>query len=207
MLHITKRFIAGLVGFALASAASAATTTATVAPRVGQVFMTVDEALKLAFPEAEVSRETCYLTDAERARVKKVANVDFDKGVVFPYVARKKGAIVGTAYFDTHRVRTLRETIMVVVKPDDTIDRIEVLSFGEPVDYVPRAIWYGQFCKKKLDRELDLNRGIRGVTGATLTARATTESARRVLALHKVLGERPPKEREKVAHKGANPKR
>ena len=37
------------------------------------------------------------------------------------------------------------------------------------------------------DDELSMKRGIRAVTGATLTARATTDAARRVLAVHKVI--------------------
>ena len=38
-----------------------------------------------------------------------------------------------------------------------------------------------------MNDELSMKRGIRAVTGATLTARATTDAARRVLALHHVL--------------------
>ncbi|MDH3816392.1 MAG: hypothetical protein OEV48_17995 [Acidobacteriota bacterium] len=37
-----------------------------------------------------------------------------------------------------------------------------------------------------MDDELALKRDIRPVTGATLTARATTEAVRRVLAIHAV---------------------
>ena len=61
--------------------------------------------------------------------------------------------------------------------------------FAEPKDYLPRAKWYAQFVGCKLDGRLRLKRGIKGVTGATLTARATTGAARRMLALHQVLEE------------------
>ena len=50
----------------------------------------------------------------------------------------KDGHAVGTAYFDTHVVRTMPETIMVVVDPAGAIARIEVLSFSEPEEYLPR---------------------------------------------------------------------
>ena len=76
---------------------------------------------------------------------------------------------------------------MVVVDPAGSIVRIEVLSFSEPEEYLPRAHWYQQFPGRRLDDELSLSRAIRPVSGATLTARATTEAARRVLALHRVL--------------------
>ena len=56
----------------------------------------------------------------------------------------------------------------------------------EPEEYLPRPSWYAQFIGKRLDDDLRLKRGIKGVTGATLTARATTDAARRLLALHAV---------------------
>jgi hypothetical protein len=86
-------------------------------------------------------------------------------------------------------VRTLEETVMVVVDPDGRVARVEVIAFDEPPDYLPRAEWYRQFDGRPLDAELDLERAIRPVTGATLTAVATTAAARRVLALHRALAE------------------
>jgi hypothetical protein len=79
------------------------------------------------------------------------------------------------------------ETIMVVVDPAGAISRIEVLSFSEPEEYLPRPQWYAQFTGKPLNDELSMKRAIHPVTGATLTAQATTDAARRVLALHRVL--------------------
>jgi hypothetical protein len=103
------------------------------------------------------------------------------------YAATRGGREAGTAYFDTHLVRTQAETLMVVVLPGGAIGRIEVLSFSEPEEYLPRERWYAQFSGRVLDDELAMRRGIRAVSGATLTARATTEAARRVLAIHHAL--------------------
>ncbi len=151
--------------------------------------LTVDEALKLAFPGCRVKRTTVYLKKPHKKRIAKLAGEKWTKGVVFPYVATKDGKLVGTAYFDAHRVRTLRETVMIVVEPTGKIGRVEVLAFGEPPAYRPRAKWYAQFVGHELNARLRLKRGIQGVSGATLTARATTSAARRTLALHEVLGE------------------
>lgn len=157
----------------------------------GKVFMSVDEALELAFPRCEVKRESVYLSDAERKRVATLAGAKaFEQGIVFPYVARKNGVIVGTAYFDAHRVRSMRQTLMVVVSPQAVVERIDVLAFAEPTEYIPNKAWYKQFALKPLDDRLRLKRDIAGVTGATLTARATTRCARRVLALHTTIAER-----------------
>jgi hypothetical protein len=158
----------------------------------GKVHLSQDEALRLAFPGASVERKTAFLTEAEREEVARLAGGPKPAALQPYYVAKKDGAIAGTAYFDVHVVRTQNEVLMVVVKPDGSVGRLEVLSFFEPEEYLPRPAWYAQFPGKTLGDELSEKRAIRPVTGATLTVRATTEAVRRVLALHQLLLKRPP---------------
>lgn len=178
------RRLAGCVGLAALLAVGPAAE--------ARVLLTQEEALASAFPGCTVERTTVYLTTAESARAAALAEDEPPGGVVFVYRATCGGAFAGTAYFDHHRVRTLAETVMVVVTPDAKVSRVEVLAFDEPIEYMPREAWYDQFEGRALDDELRLKAAIRPVTGATLTARATTAAARRVLALHRVLGERKP---------------
>lgn len=154
------------------------------------VLLSVDEALGLAFPDCRVERESVFLTEEEMTEASALAGAPRSRALVVRYVAVRDGTRFGTAYFDTHRVRTLDETIMVTVQPDGTIGRIEVVSFDEPPDYLPREGWYRQFDGRTLDDDLQMNRGIRAVTGATLTANVTTAAARRVLAVHRVIEDR-----------------
>jgi hypothetical protein len=156
-------------------------------PAAAKVFLTVDEALKLAFPGCAVTRRTAFLTPEQVKRARELAGAEVPSALLTYYVATRGGRPAGTAYFDTHRVRTLPETLMIVVDPQNRVSRIEVISFREPEEYMPRGAWYQQFLNKSLDPDLQLKRGIRPVTGATLTARATTDAVRRVLALHQVL--------------------
>lgn len=164
------------------------------APAAAKVFLTVDEALKLAFPGSQAERRTAYLTAEQVKRARALAGVELTSALVNYYVATRGGQPAGTAYFDTHRVRTLPETLMIVVDPQGKVGRIEVISFREPEEYMPRGAWYQQFLGKALGPDLQLKRDVRPVTGATLTARATTDAVRRVLALHQVIsggGSRP----------------
>jgi hypothetical protein len=157
-----------------------------------KVFLTQEEALRLAFPGATIAHRTAFLTPAQQKEARSLSgDEDPPAALVNFYVATKEGQEIGTAYFDTHVVRTMPETIMVVVDPASRIARIEVLSFSEPEEYLPRPRWYEQFAGKPLDDELSTKRGIHPVTGATLTVRATTDAARRVLALHRILHEPP----------------
>lgn len=155
-----------------------------------QQVTTQEQALALAYPApATVERRTAYL-DSEQldaARRFAGAGVDVEQNVVTYYVARRDGQPIGVAYFDSHRVRTMPEVIMVLVTPDDRIHRIEVLKFTEPPEYRAPDGWLAQFTGKPLAPSLDVKRDIINMTGATLTSRAVTEAARRVLALHAVI--------------------
>lgn len=166
---------------------------AVVSPTVAaKVLLTVQAALQEAFPGAIVERPTVYLTAEQKEKIEVLSGQEAASGIVRPARALRGGELAGTAYFDTHRVRTLAETLMVVVDNEGKVTSLEVLSFKEPLDYLPKEPWYRQFLGRSLDRELELSRGIHGVTGATLTARATTDAVRRVLATHQVLSERLP---------------
>jgi hypothetical protein len=175
----------------------------------GRVFMELDEALKLAFPKLEVKRSTRFLSKAQKARVKTLGGSPIVSGIIYPYEAWRKDpktgekVLVGTAYFETHRVRSLRETVMFVVSPEGKILRTEVLAFYEPLDYMPNKRFYAQFKGQVLDDELRVSRGIKTVTGCTLSVNASTKSARRILAIHKVLGEPAPPPKEKGGVKGS----
>lgn len=166
---------------------------ALAAPRHGaaaQARLSQQEALRLAFPApAEIERHTAFLTsdDLERARRLAGSNVDLRQRVVTYYIGRGPDGPLGVAYFDAHRVRTLNEVVMVVVRPDGRIERIEVLVFAEPPEYAPPDGWIRQMEGRALTSELSLKGAIVNMTGATLTSGALVQAARRVLALHEVI--------------------
>ena len=153
----------------------------------GRVYLTQQKAIDNAFPApATVERRVLYL-DAEQARrAAEAAGVPVEGRVVPYYVGTRDGQVAGYAYFDTHMVRTLAETIVVLLAPDGRIVRIEILSFDEPEDYLPPKRWLDQFQDRVRTDDLSAKSGIRSLTGATLSARAITQAARRVLALHRL---------------------
>jgi len=152
-----------------------------------RVYLTQAEALAIAFPPPqEVDRRTLYLSEDQAVRTAALAGAPVDSRVVPYYVGRADGGITGYAYFDTHLVRTLPETVMMVVEPGGAIRRIDILSFEEPPDYLPGDRWLQQFRGRELGPGLTLNQEIRALTGATLSSRAITQATRRVLALHRL---------------------
>ncbi len=153
-----------------------------------RVFVTQQQALATAFPAGtKVAREAVFLTPRQIEIAKKDSGLDFDDQMIVRYTGSGPSGVVGHAYFDTHRVRTLPETVMIVVSPAGTIEKIEILSFDEPPDYFPRPRWIEQFRGRQLGDELSLQRAIRPITGASLSGRAIVNASRKVLALHRAI--------------------
>jgi hypothetical protein len=146
-----------------------------------------EEALKSAFPGAEIRSQVIFLTVAEKTEVEKKSGAKVSTELVAMYTAHQNGIEVGRAYLDTHVVRTKKESLLILLNPNGTLKRVEVVAFLEPSEYLPSERWYQQFEGKALDDDLKLQREIRAVTGATLTAIATTEAVRRVMAIDSVV--------------------
>jgi hypothetical protein len=171
----------------LRSALAAVAAVACAAPAAAQ--LSQEQALAHAFPGAPVERRTAYLTPADLARAAALAGPDVpvESGVVTYYVGIGPEGPLGVAYFDGHRVRTLREVLMIVVTPAGRVRRVETVAFREPPEYQAPEPWLRQFDERELEPGLSLKGRIAGLTGATLTAHAVTRAVRRVLALHQVI--------------------
>ena len=154
--------------------------------------ISLQEALTGAFPPpAVVERKTAFLGPQDLAAIRTAAGADtpVTQRVVSYYMATRGGKPLGVAYFDSHRVRTLNEVVMIVVEPADStgsarIRSIEVLRFAEPPEYHAGDAWLNQFKGRPLSRSLSLKESISNMTGATLTSNAIVRAARRVLATH-----------------------
>jgi hypothetical protein len=157
-------------------------------PAAATVFLAKDEALALAFPGNDrIEERVVILTDDQKAEVEKRARAKLESQLWTIYVGWKGSDVQGYAVIDSHIVRTLPETFMVVIEPTGTLRRVDVLAFHEPPEYLPTERWIGQFPGHALDDELKLGAGIQGITGATLSAQAMTAGVRRALALFAVL--------------------
>ena len=124
-----------------------------------RVLLTQEQALATAFPAAvKVTRQKFFLTPEQLAAARSESGVDFDDRLVVRYAGS-----------------------------DGRVDRVEILAFNEPTDYFPKRRWLDQLLGRHLDRDLALNRGVRPISGASLTGRALVNATRKVLALHHVL--------------------
>jgi electron transport complex protein RnfG len=154
----------------------------------GITLKTFPDAVKEVFPTADnMKRQTFYLSAAQLRRASEMAGEPVDAGLLVSYRITRNGVPLGWAYLDTHRVRTLNETILICIDGAERIMHVEVMNFNEPQEYIASDRFLELFRGKRLDAQLSLKGSVPTITGATLTCAAITSAARRVLALHRIV--------------------
>jgi hypothetical protein len=173
------------LNFSFSSIAGSLASLLLLVPGASQAEVLLSEAAALAraFPGEAPVRRTLYLKPEELDAVQKAARSKLPSPIVTLFEARRDGALTGRGVLDTHVVRTMPETVLTVIEPDGRLRLALVLQFGEPSDYLPRERWLETLRGRALDDELAPGRGVRRVTGSTLTVQALTESVRRSLAI------------------------
>lgn len=152
------------------------------------VFYARDEAMSLAFPDADrIEARDLFLTATQRAEIEEAAKSKVESDLLTVYVGHKNGAVMGYAIIDTHVVRTLPETFLIVLGAQGNVTATHVLAFYEPTEYMPGERWLRQFNDKRDPKDLRVGRGIAAITGSTLTSHAVTAAVRRALAIYDVL--------------------
>jgi transcriptional regulator of nitric oxide reductase len=158
------------------------------APASAKVFLSQEEALALAFPEADRSEKKTHVLGAQQVEeIQRRARARLESKLVSVYSGWQGEELLGYAFIDVHLVRTKPEALLVVLGPAGELRSVRVLAFHEPLDYLPTERWYGQFEGKPVDAAFRVGHDIHGIMGATLSARATADAVRRCLAYYEVL--------------------
>ena len=115
-------------------------------PAEAKVFLIQQEALELAFPEADrIDSETFVLDETQTRAVEKQSRAALESRIVTIFAGWRGETLLGYAHIDIHTVRTEPEAFMVVLAPEGEVRSLRVLAFYEPLDYLPTKRWYRQF--------------------------------------------------------------
>ena len=148
-----------------------------------------DEALASVYPGAQIRAEQVFLTPAQLKQAGARAGSTVQSALVARYIAARDGRTIGRAYVDTHVVRTKKESLLISLDANGQVLRVDVTAFLEPPEYRAPEPWLRQYRGRDLSDDLGINRAVRPIAGATLTARAANDAVRRVLAIDQILSE------------------
>ncbi|MDD2724585.1 MAG: FMN-binding protein [Methylovulum sp.] len=151
------------------------------------VFYSKTEAMELAFGKnASVENLSLFPDDKETAAIQALAKTPLESGMFTFYVGKENGKITAYAAIETSTVRTKPETLMIVLTPEGELRNVHTLAFHEPPEYQPSAQWYEKLARHSL-ADMELNKGVDGVSGATLSTRSALSSIRKVMAVYQIM--------------------
>ena len=156
-------------------------------PSFATIFYSKNEALELAFGKGtQVEQLSLFPDEQQVTKIEALAKVKLDSGLFTFYVGKEKDKVQGYAAIETGTVRTKPETLMIVLSPDGELRNVYTLAFHEPPEYQPPERWFEQLYNRPL-ADMDFNKGVDGISGATLSTRASVNSVRKVMAIYQVM--------------------
>ncbi len=151
------------------------------------IFYSKNEAMELAFGKGTPVESLSLFPDDNEARlIQEIAKTKLESGLFTFYVGKEQQKILGYAAIETSTVRTKPETLMIVLTPEGELRNVYTLAFHEPPEYLPPQRWYDKLIKRPL-AEMDFNKGVDGISGATLSTRSALTSIRKVMAIYQVM--------------------
>ncbi len=157
------------------------------APSVAKIFYSKNEALELAFGKNTLVEQLPLFPDEPQTnQIQQLAKGKLDSGLFTFYVGKGHDKVLGYAAIETSTVRTKPETLMIVLTAEGELRNVYTLAFHEPPEYQPPERWFEQLYKRPLDA-MDFNKGVDGISGATLSTRSSINSIRKVMAIYQVM--------------------
>ena len=154
---------------------------------LSKILIRPDEAMRIHFGKnIEISKKNILLVKEEINLAQKLAQRRIKDRIFRIYIAKRDNNIVGYGVIHTSKVRTKDETAIYLIDSEQKLKAIEIIAFYEPPEYLPSKNWLKQFEGTTTENRLKIKQDIRAISGATLSARAITDSAKVALSILKV---------------------
>jgi len=157
-------------------------------PAAAKDYLTVAEAQRVLFPQAEAFAKLPITLDGDQlSRIKALSGVRQREKQPQVWRALKAGGGVGWFIVDDVVGKHEFITYAAALSPDGHVLGVEILSYRETHGgQVRDAAWRSRFKGKTLADPFKLDKDIPNISGATLSCRNVTDGVKRLLALHRV---------------------
>ncbi len=152
-----------------------------------KVLVMVDTAMSSSFGlDISITKKNILLKKEEAKKVQTIAKVKIKSKIFKVYLAKRDSILVGYGVLISQKIRSKNAVILYSISKDGILKNIEIIAFNEPLEYLPSKKWKEQFRNTNARNSLKVGTDIAVISGATLSARAITNSSRVALALYEV---------------------
>lgn len=158
------------------------------APAAATVYLTIPAAQQALFPGARFVEHPLALSDAQRKAIARAARAPGYDKVQRVWEARSGSGRAG--WFMVDRVIGKHEfiTYALALGADGTIRGVEILDYRETYGgEIRNPKWRQQFVGKRPGSQLQLDKDIKNISGATLSSRHVTDGVRRLMVTYQML--------------------
>lgn len=174
-------------GWTTVSLLAVAGVAATLTPPLAEAaqYMSIDQAQKAAFPDADrFEAQTLRLTPEQLKALDTVASVR-QRGEIRRIEAWAGTTQLGTLYVDDVIGKVEWVTYALAVGMDGSVRSLDILEYRETHGYEVRTpSWRKQFAGRRADLPFRFGEDIKNISGATLSCAHLTAGAQRLLAFH-----------------------
>jgi len=158
---------------------------AEVDEQIEEVYLTLEQALKIVFPHSwEVTLEQITLTPEQRRRIETESGRPVSEPTVTVYIGQTQGRTDGYAVVTKEIGMYKPITSIVGITPEGRIGEVAVMVYRESRGGdVRRKRFLSQYRGKRLTDPIRINKDIINVTGATLSVRSMNAQVRKALAI------------------------
>jgi hypothetical protein len=154
------------------------------APVYAVDYLTVDQAQRLLFPDADAFQPREVTLDAEQQRLLGAQLGSAPRARWQLSLALHAGQRLGLVVVDDVVGKFERITYATAIGMDGAVRGLEILSYRESHGFEVRLpAWRGQFRGKTAASPLRVGEDVANISGATLSCRHVTEGVRRIVAV------------------------
>jgi FMN-binding domain len=148
-------------------------------------YLTIDDAQKAVFPEAEQFQEVFVAQNAEQLKsLMSRAGEQPTHGVIRIWKASRGGTLLGHVFVDEVIGRQNLITYAVGIDTGGALRNLEIMAYRESHGgEVRNPAWRGQFSGRNSLEQLRFRADIKNISGATLSSEHVTEGVRWLMAL------------------------
>lgn len=161
---------------------------AITSPAYAVDYLTAEQALKIMFPDAQVTKPLLVkLSEAQREKIKALSGLHQRWEEQKVWRIERDSQLLGWFIVDDVVGKHEFITYCAGLTPDGHVINIEIMSYRETKgSQIKEASWRKNFVGKTITDPFKLDEDIPNISGATLSSRNVTDGVKRLLALQKV---------------------
>ena len=166
------------------AAALAAVASVTPVYASAKIYVSVEQAQKILFPNTALTATPILLSEAVQKEMTKASSVRH------PFRGERVWRAIDGSWFVVDEVVGKHEmiTYAVAIKADGSVKGVEILEYVESYGYeVAEASWRNQFVGKQVTDAVKLGSDIQNISGATLSCKHLTDGVKRMLVMHQLV--------------------